>query len=188
MAIHRSSLRTVALALAVLTALSTTVGLAPSGLAEQASVEETETVDSKEGWSLTVEANVTPAVEKAPPAVSVDHDAHVAFEGLIPIGFPTEDDAEDCAYQGSCPELEGVAFTDVKLSDPPPDQFEVYNGLTSSATKWLACSYENGSLANCHYDRYFAGGLVGDLESGVDTLRLMPYHASYNNYHLDFSG
>jgi hypothetical protein len=117
--------------------------------------------------------------------------ADVEVNNLIPAGFPSVWEARECAYQGSCPALEDVAFRDVDISDAMRDYedsayFTVVNGMVSMTTLWYVCSYDaNGDPLDCWRDRETSWGLTGDLSEDARELRLMPIQSAGNEFHLD---
>lgn len=127
---------------------------------------------------------------------SIVHEvADIEEENVIPLGWPSWYEAEECIAIGSCPHLEGQAFAHVNFSevmkdyDPEEDtaKFVLYNTMLSARTTlWFACSYAgDGTVLDCWYDEHRAWGLSGELSQDARELRLFPIQSAPNEYYLD---
>jgi hypothetical protein len=115
--------------------------------------------------------------------------ASVNEDNVIPAGWPSYYQAKQCAWQGSCPELEDVAFHDVDISDTMEGYengtvFEVTNGVVTPIASWFVCSFDDtGRILDC-WRGSGSGGLRGELSEDARELRLMPLRSAVNEYHL----
>lgn len=114
------------------------------------------------------------------------------YEGTIPAGWPSHYYAEDagCVPQDGCPALEDVSYTDVDISEPmqayeSEAQFSLANGLYSTTTVWMVCSYDSsGETIRCHNDGHWGWGLLGNIHPDARELRLFPSKSAANTWHL----
>lgn len=112
---------------------------------------------------------------------------------LIPVGWSSTYEAEECIYKGSCPNLEGVAFAHVDISEAMENyedqaDFALYNAqMTSRTTLWMVCTYDDAGWAlDCMYDDpHRAWGYMADLDEDVRELRLFPIQSMHNEYWLE---
>lgn len=116
---------------------------------------------------------------------------------IIPVSWPSESLATNCAYhQSACPLLEDIAYKDIDVSDELEDYeewayFRVGNKLPGT-TLWFACAYDGeGEPTQCYYDDFFQRNwpLYGDLSPDVVELRIFPIQSPATYYLVDvFTG
>lgn len=111
---------------------------------------------------------------------------------VIPGGWPTYDDAADCAARDACPELEGQAFATVDISNKMENyesyaDFYVANSYhTHVTTYWFVVAYDSsGDFTDWWYDDEAGGGLGGELPGDARELRLFPVQSAANEFWLD---
>lgn len=104
---------------------------------------------------------------------------------IIPATFPTEDEADKCAYQRSnCPHLEGLTYVDVNVTDELESyengaKYWVLNDM-GVPTWWFVCAFDGpGGPDDCrHGGNYLSGELAPDTE----TLRVMTIQSPAAEY------
>jgi hypothetical protein len=111
-------------------------------------------------------------------------------DGVLPAGWPSYVEARDCIRQGQCEHLEDVAFAHVDISAEMQHYtdiayYEVSNGLVSTTTLWMVCSYDGqATLLDCWYDDRRSWGMSGELSQEARELRLFPIQSAPNEYHF----
>lgn len=113
-------------------------------------------------------------------------------EKIIPLGWPTFSDARQCMWKGACPNLAGVAYADVDISDEMESyesyaQMRVKDETPSPTTLWAICGYDEEDVATACWWQERRGHpfFTDDIPGDTVELRLLPVQTTMAEYSVE---
>lgn len=112
--------------------------------------------------------------------------------GVLPAGSPNFDLAELCVPYDACPEMEGVTYAHVDISqqmeqatDDDDPRFWLDDSVVDETALWLVCTYDgDGRALDCYYDDERGWGFNHGVGTDVRELRLFPIHSAATGWQL----